>query len=78
MDYTERMTLRLTADQMQFLTDIGTLLGISPSEYIRMVIQMGMSQQGNQVKEMIEKAEHEKGEVGSSNENDKTNSNNIV
>lgn len=81
MEYTERMTLRLTQEQMQFLVDIGHLLGISPSEYLRMTIQAGLVAKGGEINAMLNgkmPSEIKKGEVGSNNEDDKTNINNLV
>lgn len=66
--YNHRMTLRLNDEQYNFILECAKLLGVSPSDYIRMSVNAGMVQ----VKEL-----QKKGEVGT-NENVKTDSNNIV
>lgn len=40
--YTHRITLRLTEEQFDFLTDMSKLLGVSPSDYLRMSINSSM------------------------------------
>ena len=47
-DKTNRITLRLNDDQMQFVRSSADLMSISPSDFIRMVINMTMF--GTQVK----------------------------
>lgn len=39
--YTHRLTLRITDAQMDFLVRMSEMLGVSPSEYVRMTINMG-------------------------------------
>ena len=39
--YTHRITLRVTDAQMQYLVTMAEMLGVSPSEYVRMTINMG-------------------------------------
>jgi len=67
--YTHRMTLRLNDEQYEFILECSKLLGVSPSDYIRMSVNAGMVS----IKELQKK----EGEVGT-NENVKTDSNNIV
>ncbi len=66
--YNHRMTLRLNDEQYNFILECSKLLGVSPSDYIRMSVNAGMVQ----VREL-----QKKGEVGT-DENVKTNSDNIV
>lgn len=49
--YTHRITLRLNDEQYAFLMDVAHLLGVSPSDYLRMCVNSGMvaSKQGFQV-----------------------------
>jgi hypothetical protein len=63
------MTLRLNDEQYEFILECSKLLGVSPSDYIRMSVNAGMVS----IKELQKK----EGEVGT-NENVKTDSNNIV
>jgi len=67
--YTHRMTLRLNDEQYEFILECSKRLGVSPSDYIRMSVNAGMVS----IKELQKK----EGEVGT-NENVKTDSNNIV
>ena len=60
-DKKTRITLRVTEDQMAFLREQTEVLGISPSDYLRMVINATMA---------LSKAE--KGKEGNSRENDTT------
>jgi len=80
--YTRRMTLRLTDPQMEFLQKISTIMGVSPSDYIRMAINTSMVTSGSLVDDMVSgKAARDfvqKGMGGTSNENVKTDSNNLV
>jgi len=41
-DLGERMTLRLTEDQREFLVEMANMTGMRPSEYIRMMINTSM------------------------------------
>lgn len=80
--YAKRMTLRLSEPQMEFLQKISGLMGVSPSEYIRMAINTQMVTTGKTVDDLISgKAARdimEKGMGGTSNENVKTDSEHIV
>lgn len=40
--YSHRVTVRLNDDQFKFLIDVSEILGVSPSEYIRMTVNTGM------------------------------------
>lgn len=74
--YNHKVTLRLNEQQFDFITQVSQVLGVSPSEYIRMTINAGMvamasgevSSELNEVKE----------KVGMSNENIKTDKHSIV
>lgn len=63
-----RMTLRLNDEQYNFILECSELLGVSPSDYLRMSVNAGMVS----LRQM-----NEKGKVGT-NENVKTDSNDIV
>lgn len=67
--YSHRITVRLNDEQFNFLIDASAILGVSPSDYIRMAVNSGMM--------AVKKDEKLKGMVGT-NENVKTNSNDIV
>lgn len=74
-NYNHRVTLRLNEEQYNFIIDCSNLLGVSPSDYIRMTINSGMVALKNKnlsinVTDMISE-----NEVGT-NENVKTDSNN--
>lgn len=64
-DKLNRITLRLNDDQFMFVKDNADILGVSPSEFLRMVVNSSMA--------MTKKALEGKGR-----ENDKTNINDIV
>ena len=78
--YERRMTLRLTNPQMEYLQKMGTLLGVSPSEYLRMAINASMVSTGKTVDDIVSgkvaKEIVKKGIGGTSNANVKTNSHN--
>lgn len=62
--YTRRLTLRLSDAHMEFLAKMSDILGVSPSEYIRMNIQMQMVSMSKSVDkmangEMLEVERHE-------------------
>lgn len=79
--YQKRMTLRLTENQMDYLAKMGVIMGVSPSEYLRMTINAAMISTGKAVDELITGVSVEKimkGQGGTSNENVKTNSKHIV
>lgn len=64
-----RITLRLNEDQFGFVKKNADILGVSPSEFLRMVVNASMA---------TAKAVNTKIEEGLGRENDKTDSNNIV
>jgi len=68
-DKKTRITLRLTEEQFNFIKNETDFLGISPSDYLRMLVNSTMS---------VAKLAHDKmkGEKGERRENEKTNSNN--
>lgn len=70
----KRVTLRFTEEQFTFLTEISNVLGVSPSDYIRMMVNSSMVayNRNEDMKTMIQ------GKVGTSNENVKTDCNDIV
>lgn len=69
--YTHRVTLRLNEEQYEFLIKVSSILGVSPSDYLRMTVNSGMVATKNGLDEIM------KGMVGT-NENVKTNSDDIV
>ena len=68
-DKKTRITLRLTEEQFNFIKGETDFLGISPSDYLRMLVNstMSMARLAN---------EKMKGQKGARRENEKTNSNN--
>ncbi len=68
-DKTHRITLRLNDEQMNFVLKDAQMFGVSPSEYIRMILNASIAiyQEG------MKKAKEAIGR-----ENDKANSDNIV
>lgn len=74
--YTHRITLRLNEEQYNFLIKVSSILGVSPSDYIRMVVNSGMVATKNGI-DNIANGNTLKGMVGT-NENVKTDSNDIV
>lgn len=78
--YVHRITLRLTEEQQQFLIRISGMLGVSPSDYLRMSINtamVGMKKYDDRLEEAYG-AILGKEEVGMSDENVKADSNDIV
>ena len=69
---THRITLRLTDKQFEFLTNVSTIMGTTPSEYLRMVVNSGMVSMSKTINTMV------KGEVGLSDENNKANKHDII
>lgn len=74
--YTHRITLRLNDDQLAFLVKVSEILGVSPSEYVRMTINSGMVSMKNGIDTMIQ-GNSLKGEAGT-HEDVKTDSNNLI
>lgn len=40
--YTHRLTLRLNDSQFEYIMNVSNLLGVSPSDYLRMCVNTGM------------------------------------
>lgn len=74
--YTHRVTLRLNEEQYEFLIKVSSILGVSPSDYLRMTVNSGMIAMKNGLDE-LSNGNLLKGMVGT-NENVKTNSDDIV
>lgn len=65
-DKSNRITLRLNEEQFVFVKTVADALGVSPSEYLRMMVNLSMTGA-----KTIEKE-------GERRENEQTNSDNIV
>ena len=77
---TQRVTLRLSEEQFEYVKGNADLLGVSPSDFLRMVINatMAMSKAAcDAASAKLEEAEQRERE-GAGRENDKTDSDNIV
>ena len=74
--YTHRVTLRLNEEQYEFLIKVSSILGVSPSEYLRMTVNSGMVATKNGLNE-LSNGNMLKGMVGTY-ENVKTNSDDIL
>lgn len=68
-DKSNRVTLRLNDDQFEFVKSNADFLGVSPSEFLRMVVNASMS---------TTKVVSSKVEEGLGRANDKTDFNNFV
>lgn len=68
-DKNHRITLRLNDEQMEFVLKDAQMFGVSPSEYIRMILNASIAL----YQEGMKKAKEALGR-----ENDKTNRDNIV
>lgn len=68
-DKTNRITLRLNDEQFEFVKGNADFLGVSPSEFLRMVVNASMATTKNAINKFQE---------GLGRENDKTDSNNLV
>lgn len=75
-DKCQRITLRLNEDQFTFVKANADLLGVSPSEFLRMVVNASMATS----KKLEEKVQEQMKlrEEGNGRENDKASSDNIV
>lgn len=73
---TDRMTLRLTAAQHDFIIAMGLVMGCSPSDYIRFLINQSILTCSGELNEAIEEIKGEKG--GQSCENCKTCSDGLI
>lgn len=74
-DKTQRITLRLNAEQFAFVRSSADSLGVSPSDFLRMVVNFSMTtaRKADKVtKEVIKDME------GYGRENDKANRDNLV
>lgn len=69
---THRLTLRLTDKQFEYLTQVASLMGTTPSDYLRMVVNASMVSTSRTIEKMM------KGEVGMSNENVEADKHNLV
>lgn len=65
-DKSQRITLRLNEEQFTFVKTVADALGVSPSEYLRMMVNLSMTGAKNIEKE------------GSRRENEQTDSDDIV
>ena len=68
-DKSNRITLRLNDEQFEFVKGNADILGVSPSEFLRMVVNASMA---------TSKTAFNKIREGLGRENDKTNIDNIV
>lgn len=71
-DKSNRITLRLNDEQFAFVKANADLLGVSPSEFLRMVVNASMAasrQASNRIREELE---------GLGRENDETSGNHLV
>ena len=64
-DYTHRVTLRLNEEQFQHLVEMSDMLGVTPSEYLRMGLNASLY--------ASKKLDNKLKEGSTSNENVKTN-----
>lgn len=69
---THRLTLRLTDKQFEYLTQVAILMGTTPSDYLRMVVNASMVSTAKSIEKMV------KGEVGMSYENVEADKHDIV
>lgn len=78
--YTHRVTLRLNQQQYDFLIQVSELLGVSPSDYLRMTVNTGMMAFRNDMNDLVtgNGMKVVEGMVGTQDENVKTNSNNLI
>lgn len=77
--YNHRLSLRLNDKQYEFVLECSRLLGVSPSDYIRMSINSGMVVlEDVQKKKLEEEAKKKEEEAGTHNENVKANHNNFI
>lgn len=65
-DKSQRITLRLNEEQFTFVKTVADALGVSPSEYLRMMVNLSMTGAKNTEKE------------GSRRENEQTDSDDFV
>ena len=72
-DKSNRITLRLSDEQFEFVKENADLLGVSPSEFLRMVVNSSMAMTKNALGRIEQKL---RGGLGRAN--DKTDSDNLV
>lgn len=75
-NYNHRITLRLNEEQYEFIIKVASILGVSPSDYLRMSINSGMIATKKDI-DTIADGNVLKGMVGT-DENVKTDINDIV
>lgn len=74
-DKSHRITLRVNDNQFEFIKQSADMLGVSPSDFLRMVINLTMT--STQIsKECVEKVDRELEKEVVRRENEETNSNN--
>ena len=73
-DKSNRITLRLNEEQFNFVRENADILGVSPSDFLRMVINSSMAM-SRSVEKKIEQLTIKE---GNGRENDEANRNNIV
>lgn len=80
--YTHRITLRLSDEQFDFLAKMSEILGVTPSEYIRMTVNTGMVATKNSINVYTNglalDPNIERKDGSTSNENVKTDKHNII
>lgn len=72
---TQRVTLRLSEEQFEYVKGNADLLGVSPSDFLRMVINATMAMSKAAVDAASAKIQESDGD---GRENDKTDGNNLV
>lgn len=70
-DKSHRITLRLNEEQFSFVKDQSDMLDVSPSDFLRMVINASLATSKKVSQKFNER-------IGSGRENDETNLDNIV
>lgn len=70
-DKSHRITLRLNDNQFYYVSQNAELLDVSPSEFLRMVVNLSMSMNNELAKKIQERS-------GTGRENDTTNLDNIL
>ena len=77
-DKSNRITLRLNDEQFNFVKANADILGVSPSDFLRMVINSAMASTRIASQKLNDQLKKITFEEGSGRENDKANINNIV
>lgn len=77
-DKAARITLRLNEEQFKFVKLSSDVLGVSPSEFLRMVINSTMATSAATLTTVLENHIEKITEEGLGRENDETNIDNIV